>query len=270
MNDERKYIGSNKPLSPGILLANNALVCGRGFCTEEEDDMPKWRKLWVKITSSFDVGDMPDHFTRLCWTWLPLVLSCEGTAPLHSGYIRGKLFPLCSDVTDEMVGRAMEWFVSHGMLETYNVDGRDYIHMVNFSKYQGNTNKEADSDFPPMPIIESTDSGVSPELVQGKSRTDVDVDSDVEADEDVYVDSQTAETYTSASILKEETGLDPLPGQVAELNQRVEDLRRWRECTHMWVKRGYNPSNTDGMLEWYDDGIPDSAKQQIEDGTWQR
>lgn len=165
--------------------------------------MPQYRKLYTKTTYSLDFNDMPDDFTRLFWVLLPCGLSSDGTCLAHPGYIRSKVFPLRSDVTDKMIYNALGWFSAHDMIRYYKVAGHEYLWMVNFAKYQGKTDKEAKSDFPPVPeaVIKCTEpepppvqtySRPTPELVQSESSTDADADADT--DSEANADTFTAPT----------------------------------------------------------------------------
>lgn len=125
--------------------------------------MPRYRKLHTKTVESLDINDMPDDFTRLFWVLLPLALCREGRGLDNARWIQSKLFPLRRDVTIGMVEGAFDWFVGHGMIRRYEVDDRQYFYVPTFHKYQGNTQKEAESEYPPPPEV------ASPELVQSKS-----------------------------------------------------------------------------------------------------
>uniref|UniRef100_A0A6M3LT41 Uncharacterized protein n=2 Tax=viral metagenome TaxID=1070528 RepID=A0A6M3LT41_9ZZZZ len=147
--------------------------------------MPTWRKLHVKTTESMDLNDMPDDFARLFWVLLPTQLCSQGRGVDNPSWARAKLFPLREDVTLEMVGAALDWFAQRGMIVRYQAEGRRYFYVPTFPKYQGNTDKEAASEYP-APLAEcKTSSGLTPELVQSKSASDVDVESDADADVDV-------------------------------------------------------------------------------------
>ena len=158
--------------------------------------MPKWRKFHTKAVESLDINDMPDDFTRLLWVMLPLGLDCEGRGVDNSSWVKGKIMLLRTDVTPQMIDGAMGWYTERGMIERYTVNGRNYFWVPSFSKYQGNTSKEAESLYPPPPsddipeLVESK-SGASPELVESKSSTDVDVDvdSDSDTEEDTAADA---------------------------------------------------------------------------------
>ena len=136
--------------------------------------MPKYRKLYTKTLESLDVNDMPDDFCRLFWTLLPLVLCREGRGVNSATWLRSKLFPLREDVSSDKVQAALDWCIDRGMIVPYSVEGRDYFHVPSFHKYQGNTTKEAESDYPAPESPVQSKSGVSQEPVQSKSATDAD------------------------------------------------------------------------------------------------
>ena len=151
--------------------------------------MPRYRKLHVKTVESLDLNEMPDDFTRLMWVLLPTALCREGRG-LHSGaWLKSKLFPLREDVNSVFVGQQFEWFIERGMVIPYEVEGRSYFYVPTFHKDQGNTTKEAESDYPPPPEESQDYSRPTPELVQSKSVTDAvfniqysDADADTSSD----------------------------------------------------------------------------------------
>jgi hypothetical protein len=136
--------------------------------------MPKYRKLHTKIVESFDFNDMPDDFHRLFWTLLPLVASREGTLPDHATLILSKVFPMRRDVEASQVEAALDWFAAHDMIRYYEANGRRYIWIVNFAEYQGVTEKEAASEYPPVPESVKTNSGQTLDQFQTKSCLDAD------------------------------------------------------------------------------------------------
>ena len=135
--------------------------------------MPRYRKLYVKTTESLDINDMPDDFTRLLWLQLPLALCREGRGLHNSRWVQSRIFPLRTDVTMEMIDTAFDWFIARDMVRPYSINGRDYFYVPTFHKYQGNTRKEAPSEYPPpddsTPELVQINSGVSPE--QGKPKS---------------------------------------------------------------------------------------------------
>lgn len=149
--------------------------------------MPQWRKLHVKATESLDINDMPDDFHRLLWVLLPLGLDREGRGVDNPSWIKSKVMPLRTDITPEIVSSAMDWYDEHGMIERYTVDGRDYFWVPTFARYQGNTSREAQSEYPPPPSQVNatellTNSRPTQELVESESSTDVDADVDTDTD----------------------------------------------------------------------------------------
>ncbi len=130
--------------------------------------MPKYRKLHTCTLDSLDLAAMPDDFTRLTWLMLPLIMSRDGTTLDHSHYLRSKLYPLRDDVTVEMVEGAIAWFKTKGMIQGYCAEGRDYLWIPTWPKFQGTSDKEAPSTFPTPPAVQS-ESVPTPGLVQSES-----------------------------------------------------------------------------------------------------
>lgn len=122
---------------------------------------------------------MPDDFTRLMWTLLPLGLDREGRGYNNATWLRSKIFPLRTDVTIEMIGNAMTWYLSRGMIQCYEAENRQYFYVVNWSKYQGDCTREKSSEIP-SPLL--TNSGVSQDLLAQGSCLDSDSDADSDAD----------------------------------------------------------------------------------------
>ncbi len=157
--------------------------------------MPRYRKLHTKIVESLDFDAMPDDFTRLTWVLLPLALCREGRGLNCAEWVKAKLFPVRKNVTARKVRAALDWFIERGMVITYSVEGRDYFYVPSFRKYQGGTEKEAESDYPAppdllqtnsrvTPELLQTNSGVTPELLQTNSSSDTTTDATTDADAD--------------------------------------------------------------------------------------
>ena len=113
--------------------------------------MPKWRKIHTKTVDSVDLNDMPDDFTRLLWMMLPLILDRRGRGMDSAVWVRSKAMPLREDVTCEMIATAIDWYAERGMVERYQVDDRRYFWIPTWHKYQGDTRREAESNFPAPP-----------------------------------------------------------------------------------------------------------------------
>lgn len=61
---------------------------------------------------------------------------------------------------------------------------------------------------------------------------------------------------SASEVYREVCRLNPRPAQREAIEAVVTDIDRWRDACRNWVLRGYKPTNVDGMLEWYRDGIP--------------
>ncbi len=161
--------------------------------------MPQWRKLHTKTIDSLDLNDMPDDFTRLLWVLLPLQLDRCGRGLDNPAWVRSKVFPLRQDVNVDMVAEAFDWYESRGMIERYEVDSRNYFWVPTWHKYQGNTTREADSDYPAPGSYDDpynkkhkrkTNSRPTHEQVRTNSSSDADADADSDTDAEAEVDER--------------------------------------------------------------------------------
>jgi len=194
--------------------------------------MPRYRKLHVKTVESLDLNEMPDDLTRLMWVLLPLALCREGRG-LHSGaWLKSRLFPLREDISGEIVQQRFQWFIEHEMVVPYEVDGRSYFYIPTFHKYQGNTIKEAESDYPPPPSGETnttlqTSSGASPELVQTESVADAVFNtqySDADANAEIAAVAAPAPAPLPEAVNPEpEQKQEPQPTPRARRKPRIKD-----------------------------------------------
>lgn len=220
--------------------------------------MPQWRKLHVKARESFDINDMPDDFTRLLWVMLPLGLCREGRGIDNASWIKSQIMPLRNDVTPDAIESAMEWYESRGMIERYTVAGRPYFWVPSFGKYQGNTSKEAASEYPPPPSDAEqepvqTNSGPTPELVWSKSGTDVDTEADTESDTEA-AGGATATADNAFGLYHRYVGVMN-GGIAAELRDLVEETEEFR----LALPRGTPGADVSGD-EWVQESIREMAR----------
>lgn len=183
---------------------------------------------------------MPDDFTRLLWSWLPLALDREGRGIFNATWVKSKVFPLREDKTPEDVNRAMGWYAKRGMIEIYQVKGREYFYIPTFHEYQGDTRKEANSTLPQPPV--KSRSGVGPD--QGANRSSTDSDSysdsysDSNADADADADANESEagpapapqfTFTEKpeiTLYREVTGQTPDISDETRIITDIQEVRR--------------------------------------------
>jgi hypothetical protein len=249
--------------------------------------MPQWRKLHSKITESLDVNDMPDDFTRLLWVLLPTQLCREGRGVDNPSWVRSRVFPMREDVTLKMVSGALLWYAQRGMIVRYEVAGRAYFCVPTFHHYQGNTEREAQSEYPAPPENIETDARPTRDLLMSRSVSDSDSDSDVDADSDADVEIGAASAppaqpepvvvvvqepepkrasradprtkHPAISLVKGITGRNPNRAMYDSIIETVGDKPRGEDaaiCYREWIKRGYNPNALTWLTEWYSNGIP--------------
>lgn len=182
--------------------------------------MPKYRKIHVKATESFDINEMPDDFTRLLWIMLPLGLDREGRGMDNPAWVKAKVMPLREDVGLTRIETALDWYEARGMIKRYEVDKRRYFWVPSFIKYQGNTTKETESNFPSPPDQLQSNSRVTPELQQNNSCTDADAVADSNADAVAGQRKPIAAAFLSSiqaqDLLTNITGWSRIPGNPAD------------------------------------------------------
>ena len=226
--------------------------------------MPLYRKLWVKTTESLDLNDMPDDITRLLWVLIPLGLCREGRGIDNPAWIKAKIFPLREDVTQEQISESMDWYFKRKMIDRYKVNGRDYFQIRSWHRYQGNTTKEASSNFPPNQ--NQPEKKVSQELVKSNSRiskTPVSEKQSESASESSFNESSfNAFESNPVKILCDASGLSDFPADQREwvgvIQSLVDDhgvektTKAMKRACNAWVvaktKNGRNYRKTN--LNW--------------------
>jgi len=247
--------------------------------------MPQWRKLHTKITESLDFHDIPDDTSRLIWALLPLVLCREGRGIYSGPWLKSKLFPLRDDITGAEVFDRFQWFVERGMVVAYEVEGREYFYVPTFAGHQGNTTREAESNYPAPPEWVETDSADDGPEVESRSRVNHELvmsrsipDSDSDADSDIDAEAEEsggafaptpappppkaarkARTKDppppAVEVVRSATNLFPAkalwPGIVEVVGDQPDDLDRFRRVCLGWMASGWNPKNVKGMLQFH-------------------
>lgn len=128
--------------------------------------MPTFRKLHTKIIDSFDFAEMPDDFTRVFWLLLIVAADSEGRMIDNYAWLRSRMYPLRSDVTDGQIEATLTWLVDRGMIIRYTVEGRGYFYIVKFKNYQTGTEREAKSVLPSPQELVASNSRVTQEAVR--------------------------------------------------------------------------------------------------------
>jgi hypothetical protein len=185
--------------------------------------MPKWRKLHVKATESLDINEMPDDFHRLLWVMLPLGLDRRGRGLDTPSWIKSKVMTVREDVTPEMITAAMNWYAGHGMIERYNANGREYFWIPTWHGYQGDTSKEAESNFPPPSnYIDPKDTDGQEEVENKSGEGQEEVPTKAGSDSDAYVDS-----HADSDALKETPSAadTPAPKQKRKVSPKQQEAQ---------------------------------------------
>lgn len=81
--------------------------------------------------------------------WHRLVVNCDdyGRFDARPAVLKGRLFPLMDGKTQKDMSGALDKLASVGLIELYEVDGRPFLHVVTWDKYQRIRAKR--SKFPP-------------------------------------------------------------------------------------------------------------------------
>jgi len=214
---------------------------------------------------------MPDDFTRLFWVTLPLGLCAEGRGMDNVSWIKAKVFPLRLDVTAEKISNAMDWFAARGMINRYEVGGRNFFYIPTWHDYQGDTKREATSIYPAPPQDKQPEqSGQDRDFIPTNSSTDAHGDAHGEGDAgsppQPPQEPELPDGVSSAlRIYEEKTGTLVPNGLAAELiMDTVENDERhldmWSKVVSGWVLSGFKTNNVSGMIDCYRQGrIPSTS-----------
>ena len=116
-----------------------------------------WRKIHSSTLESFDVMEMPSDTCRLIWAYLPMVCDRAGRATADSRLLASQMFPFAPGQRRAEIGIALEYFSERGMVTLYTGDdGREYLEMRNFAKYQGAQGRAPESTIPAPPTVEES------------------------------------------------------------------------------------------------------------------
>ena len=236
--------------------------------------MPQWRKLHTRIRQSLDVNDMPDDFHRLLWSWLPLGLDREGRILDNPALVKAMVMPLREDVSLEQVQKALDWYTEHGMIMRYSVNGRSYLHVPTFDKYQGRRGREAVSIYPPPLVQEQVTELVHDQVTERvipqnrieveEKRTDVEEIAAATPPPKPPKRRRKRKTdprtqHPAIQAVREVTNRyppKPLWDEIIKLLGKQPPVEELRFCFKEWVKPGFKPTNFAWLFDWYVSGIP--------------
>jgi len=258
--------------------------------------MPKYRKLYVKTTESLDINDMPNDTYRLLWVLLPLGLCREGRGIDNQAWIKAKIMPLRQDITEEAIGEMMDWFTDRKMIVRYEVKSRRYFYIPTFHDYQGNTTREAESNYPSPDNSLKSNSRVSQEEVLGEQRETriasasayciLNNESESEFPTDAYDQQQNNDTPKAIDIYQQITEQISIPsGKIDSVlydleivvdcykkNSEEPDIEHGKRVFSKWCStlgkngRHYKRTNP-GWIQWWIDELAPSPEQKLSRDT---
>lgn len=103
------------------------------------------RMIRASICSSDTLNELSDFEERF---WHRLIVNCDdfGRFDARPAILKGSLFPLAEGKTKKDMTDALNKLASVGLVELYTVDGKPFLHVVTWSKYQ--RTRAAKSKFP--------------------------------------------------------------------------------------------------------------------------
>ena len=104
------------------------------------------RMIRSSICTSDTLNELSDFEERF---WHRLIVNCDdfGRFDARPAILKGSLFPLAEGKTKKDMIDALNKLASVGLVELYTVDGKPFLHVVKWSKYQ--RTRATKSKFPP-------------------------------------------------------------------------------------------------------------------------
>lgn len=93
------------------------------------------RMIRASICTSDTLNELSDFEERF---WHRLIVNCDdfGRFDARPAILKGSLFPLADGKTKKDMADALNKLASVGLVELYTVDGKPFLHVVTWSKYQ--------------------------------------------------------------------------------------------------------------------------------------
>lgn len=141
------------------------------------------RMIRASICTSDTLNELSDFEERF---WHRLIVNCDdfGRFDARPAILKGSLFPLADGKTKKDMADALNKLASVGLVELYTVDGKPFLHVVTWSKYQ--RSRATKSKFPApdstccqltsnVPVIEDEDDNRKSKTETTRAREVVDV-----------------------------------------------------------------------------------------------
>lgn len=144
------------------------------------------RMIRASICTSDTLNELSDFEERF---WHRLIVNCDdfGRFDARPAILKGSLFPLMDGKTKKDMSDALHKLASVGLVELYTVDGKPFLHVVKWSKYQ--RTRAAKSKFP------------SPDGTCCQSTSNVPEDEDEDEDESDNRKSKTKTTRAREAVI---------------------------------------------------------------------
>lgn len=103
--------------------------------TEDQVILMPDRIIKESICTSDTLNQLSDFEERF---WHRLIVNCDdyGRFDARPAILKGRLFPLMESKTLKNIADALERLASVGLVELYEVDGKPFLHVVTWDKYQ--------------------------------------------------------------------------------------------------------------------------------------
>ena len=101
------------------------------------------------IKRSSEIGSLT-WFQEVCFYRLMVTVDDNGCYLGNPQILKSDLFPLVEDLTKKAVAEALDQLEASGLIERYEVDGKEYLHMKTWEKHQRIRNKTNHYPLPPQ------------------------------------------------------------------------------------------------------------------------
>lgn len=115
------------------------------------------------ISISEKVNELPDIFDMLLFTWMIPHTDDFGRLGGSPGKVKGLIVPML-DKTKQEIAESLQRLKNHGLIHWYEVDGEQFVQIIQFEKHQQGLHKRTNSKFPEFPGISGNVQEIPSEL----------------------------------------------------------------------------------------------------------
>lgn len=213
------------------------------------------RMIRASICTSDTLNELSDFEERF---WHRLIVNCDdfGRFDARPAILKGSLFPLADGKTKKDMADALNKLASVGLVELYTVDGKPFLHVVTWSKYQ--RTRATKSKFPSpdntccqlssnAPVIEDEDES---DNRKSKTKTKAENDPAVAAVMSAYMDR--INPNVSEQLAAEMLGFIQVMGQECCLRaiQIAQDERKTQWSYVRGILRAKQAQGVRCLADW--------------------